>query len=117
MPLCGIAAAVAGAICSHHYGVIYVGAPLFAGQAVRLARTRRIDFPIVVAVGCSVLTLLFTFPLVRESRPILTISIPQSTTLLSKPTPHQTPYLTTTSPLALLVAYALVFYSVMWTVS
>ena len=62
LALAGIAAAMAGAIFSHHYGVIYVTLPLLAGEGVRAWQNRRIDLPVVGAMLAGAATLLITFP-------------------------------------------------------
>lgn len=58
----GVAASIAGAIFSHHYGLIYVGLPLLIGEGVRSWRGRRLDIPLIAASLLAAATVLITFP-------------------------------------------------------
>src|SRR5262249_18622275 len=49
LPLAGISLGIAGAIASHHYGVLHVGIPLAVGELVRLKQRRHLD----LAVGAA----------------------------------------------------------------
>jgi hypothetical protein len=60
--LAGITVAMAGAILSHHYGVIYVSFPLLCGEAARISQRRRLDLPILAAMAAGCTTLIFTIP-------------------------------------------------------
>jgi hypothetical protein len=60
--LAGIALCMAGAIFTHHYGVIYVTLPLAAGECVRAWQRRRIDYPVSAAMLSGALSLFLTFP-------------------------------------------------------
>jgi uncharacterized membrane protein len=60
--LAGIAVCTAGAIFTHHYGVIYVTLPLAAGECVRAWHRRRLDYPVFAAILAGALSLFLTFP-------------------------------------------------------
>jgi len=60
-----------GAICSHQYGVIYVLAPLAAGEVVRGLRRRRVDWRVTAAVAGGSLTICLTYPPVLRAQKIL----------------------------------------------
>jgi hypothetical protein len=70
--LAGITLSVAGAICTHQYGVIHTLCPLAAGEAVRSLRRRRIDPTVITAGATGALTVLLTFPpMFRGQKPLL----------------------------------------------
>jgi 4-amino-4-deoxy-L-arabinose transferase-like glycosyltransferase len=71
LPLCGVALGIAGAILSHHFGVIYVGLFLAAGETVRLVQRRRLDGGMIVAIAVGLSPLALTLPLARQSHVIL----------------------------------------------
>lgn len=83
--LAGMAAAIAGAIASHHYGVFHVGIPLALGEATRLVRQRRFDWPLYAAgvVGAAMLAL--TLPLIRQTNHVFLDLVSQSSTFAFKP--------------------------------
>lgn len=83
--LAGMAAAIAGAIASHHYGVFHVGIPLAFGEATRLVQRRRFDWPVYAGgiVGAS--TLAFTLPLIRQTGHAFLDLVSQSPTFAFKP--------------------------------
>jgi uncharacterized membrane protein len=60
--LVGVAVCMAGAIFTHHYGVIYVTLPLAAGECVRAWHRRKIDYPVIAAMLSGALSLFLTFP-------------------------------------------------------
>ena len=62
LALAGIAAGMAGAIFTHHYGVIYVTIPLATGECVRAWQRRRIDFPVLLSMMFGATALFITFP-------------------------------------------------------
>ena len=62
LALAGITASMAGAIFSHHYGVIYVTLPLLAGEGVRAWQRHRIDFAVFTSMLAGAATLIITFP-------------------------------------------------------
>jgi 4-amino-4-deoxy-L-arabinose transferase-like glycosyltransferase len=67
LPLCGITVGIAGAVLSHHFGVVFVGLLLGAGEATRLFQRRRVDRGIMLASVLGLMTLIITAPLARES--------------------------------------------------
>jgi hypothetical protein len=70
--LAGITLSVAGAIFSHQYGVIYTLCPLFAGEAVRSLRRRKIDLAVFAAGAMGALAVFLTFPpMIRAQKPLL----------------------------------------------
>ncbi len=70
--LCGIALSVAGAVFTHQYGVIYTLLPVFAGEAVRVFRRKRIDPLVLVAGAAGAMTVFLTFPpMLRGQKPLL----------------------------------------------
>lgn len=71
LPLCGITVGIAGAILSHHFGVIFVGLLLGAGEATRLIQRRRVDWGILLASVAGLTPLIITIPLARESHVLL----------------------------------------------
>ncbi|HTD56514.1 MAG TPA: hypothetical protein VK670_14085, partial [Silvibacterium sp.] len=72
MALAGIALSVAGAIGSHQYGVIYTLFPLFAGEAARTLRRRKLDLAVWIAGAVGSLTVFLTFPpMLRGQKPLL----------------------------------------------
>ncbi len=85
LPLCGVSIGVAGAILSHHFGVIHVGLFLAIGEAFRLLRSRRIDFAMLAAVAAGVTALGVTLPLARQSRILLGNAILQSPQFWARP--------------------------------
>jgi len=68
VPLTGLALGIAGAIASHHYGVLHVGIPLLCGEAVRLIRRRRLDWPVYVACAAGLSALALTLPFARRTQ-------------------------------------------------
>lgn len=85
-PIVGIAAGFAGAICSHHYGVIYIGVPLLAGEAVRWWKSRRLDTAVFCASATGVLVLPFTLRFVLQGpQPLVIAAIKQSSNFWARP--------------------------------
>lgn len=60
--LAGVAVCMAGAIFTHHYGVIYVTLSLATGECVRVWQRHKIDYPILAAMLFGTLSLFLTFP-------------------------------------------------------
>jgi len=85
VPLIGVALGVAGVIASHHYGVIYAGIALSFGEAVRLWKRRRIDFPLYAACAAGFLALAVTLPFARATRQVALVYTLASTTFWAKP--------------------------------
>lgn len=69
--LAGVSLGVAGAVVSHHLGIIQVGVFLAAGEAARLFRNRRLDTPVMLAVFIGLSPLIITAPLARQSHQTL----------------------------------------------
>ena len=85
-PLIGMALGTAGAIASHHYGVIHVGVPLMFGEAVRLLKRRRLDVPLYVAGAAGLSALAVTLPLAVATRRLLLTYVKRSASFWAKPT-------------------------------
>jgi hypothetical protein len=84
-PLAGVAAGVAGAVASHHLGVLNVGVPLLSGEAVRLVERRRLDFPMYAAGAAGLATMLFTAPFARESQRLMLRYLQHSADFWARP--------------------------------
>lgn len=69
--LCGMAVAIAGSILAHNIGVIEVGVPLLFGEAVRMWRTRRVDWPVLATGMAAIPALLVTIPMMRRTSELL----------------------------------------------
>lgn len=63
----GVGLGISGAILSHQYGILVVGLPLVAGEAIRSVRLRRIDTRLLAAGAIGVATILLTFPAMLRS--------------------------------------------------
>ena len=85
LPLAGLSLSLAGAILSHHYGLIQIGAFLAAGEITRMVRRRRIDWSLVAAVCLGLLPLIVTLPLIAQTRNLLDKPVLQSTNMWAKP--------------------------------
>jgi hypothetical protein len=85
-PLAGMVLGIAGAIASHHYGVIHVGIPLALGEAVRLFERRRPDFPLYAAGALGAATLALTLPLMFQTNQVLLNQVRDSPVFYGKPT-------------------------------
>ena len=83
--LCGVSSGLAGAILSHHYGVIHVGLFLLAGEVTRVIQRRRLDMLMLLSVAIGLLPLAFTVPLAHQSRLILGEAITRSPVFWAKP--------------------------------
>lgn len=83
--LAGMAAAIAGAIASHHYGVFHVGIPLALGEATRLIQRRRFDWPVYAAGIAGAAMLVFTLPLIQQTNHVFLDLVSQSSTFAFKP--------------------------------
>ena len=83
--LAGVAAAIAGAIASHHYGVFHVGIPLAFGEVTRLVQRKRFDWPMYAAgiVGAAVLVI--TLPLIHQTNGVFLDLVSRSPTFAFKP--------------------------------
>ena len=83
--LAGMAAAIAGAVASHHYGVFHVGIPLAFGEATRLLQRKRLDWPVYVAGAVGAAMMAFTLPLVQQTNKVFLDVVRQSPTFAFKP--------------------------------
>lgn len=63
----GLTLSLAIALCSHYFAIILF-APLIAGEIVRSANRRRVDWPIWTSFGVAATPLLFFLPLMRASK-------------------------------------------------
>jgi 4-amino-4-deoxy-L-arabinose transferase-like glycosyltransferase len=84
-PLIGVAAGIAGAIASHHYGVFHVGVPVVFGEAFRLAKRRRFDFPLYGAFAAGLSMLAVTAPFARETHRVMGDYVRESVSFWAKP--------------------------------
>jgi hypothetical protein len=71
LPLCGVSLGMAGAILSHHFGVVYIGVLLATGETARLIQRRRLDGWMVAANAAGLSPLVITLPLAHQSHVIL----------------------------------------------
>ena len=71
LPLCGVSLGMAGAILSHHFGVVYIGVLLATGETARLIQRRRLDGWMVAAIAAGLSPLVITLPLAHQSHVIL----------------------------------------------
>src|SRR5690606_16991151 len=62
-----LAAALGGAVGSHHYGLFQIVAPVAIGEAVRTIQRRRIDWGIALAGVVGLIPFALTYPLARAS--------------------------------------------------
>jgi len=85
IPLIGVAMGIAGAITSHHYGVFHVGVPLMFGEAVRLAKRRRFDFPLYCACAVGLSMIAVTAPFARETHRIMLNYVRDSVSFWARP--------------------------------
>jgi hypothetical protein len=84
-PLAGVAIGVAGAIASHYFGVFHVGVPLVCGEAFRLAKRRRLDFPLYCACAAGLSMLAVTMPFAGEMHRIMVDYVQGSVAFWAKP--------------------------------
>lgn len=71
LPLCGMTIGIAGAVLSHHFGVIFAGLMLGTGEAVRFYQRRRLDWRMLLAIAAGLLPLAITLPLAQRSHVLL----------------------------------------------
>ncbi len=83
--LAGVAIGVAGAVSSHYYGVFHVGAPLLCGEAVRLVRRRKPDWPLYLACAAGLTMLLTLIPFARVTYQLTGVYVRQSANFWAKP--------------------------------
>jgi len=85
LALAGITASMAGAIFTHHYGVIYVTLPLLAGESVLTWERRRIDFPVFAAMLAGAVSLIITIPPMLHGQAALLKAIKLSPVFWARP--------------------------------
>jgi hypothetical protein len=85
LPLCGVSIGIAGAVMSHHFGVVDVGWFLVAGEAVRFNRCRRLDGWMLAAIAAGLMPLVLTLPLAHQSQLLLGEPLAHSTNLAFRP--------------------------------
>jgi hypothetical protein len=81
----GVAVAMSAAIFSHHYGVIYVGLPLFAAELVRCWRDRKFHPEVIAAMCVAALSLFITFPPTLAGQAGLLKAVKQCPVFLFRP--------------------------------
>ncbi len=101
-PLCGVSLGLSGAILSHHFGVIDTGLFLAVGEALRAIQRRRIDCPMLMAIGAGLLPLAITLPLARQSHVLLGNPLLNDPHFWNKPNLGMLAYYIVTAPPALL---------------
>lgn len=87
LPLTGLALALAGAILSHHFGILHIGVFLLAGESVRALRRRRFDAPMMAAVAAGSTPLIITLPLAHRSGIVLGDAVRHSTNFWAHASP------------------------------
>ena len=83
--LTGVAAGIAGAVASHHYGIFHVGVPIGVGECVRLMRRRRLDFAMYAACAVGLSMLAVTLPFAAASHRVLLDSLQRSQSFWARP--------------------------------
>jgi len=86
LPLLGVAAGIAGAVASHHYGAVQVAVALVFGESVRIFEQRRLDIPLYCAAAAGLSMLVFTLPLVAAARHVMLDYVKQSPVFWARPT-------------------------------
>jgi hypothetical protein len=71
LALAGMVAGIVGSMMSHNIGIVEVGVPLLFGEAVRLYRTRRPDWPVLATALAAIPTIAVTLPMMRRTRDLL----------------------------------------------
>lgn len=85
LPLIGVAAGIAGAIATHHYGSVYVGITILSGEAVRIIQRRKLDIPLYCAAAAGLCMLAFTVPLAIASHRVMFDFVRESPVFWSRP--------------------------------
>jgi hypothetical protein len=83
--LAGMTVGIAGAIGSHHYGIFQVGLPLAVGEAVRLARRRRIDLALWLAGIAGLSAVATTIPFALQTNRLMLAYTRASSNFWGKP--------------------------------
>jgi hypothetical protein len=84
-PLAGVAAGIAGAVGSHHFGLLNIFLILATGEATRLHQRRRVDTALLTAIAVGLAPLAFTLPLAHRSRVLLGEAVFHSANFWAKP--------------------------------
>jgi 4-amino-4-deoxy-L-arabinose transferase-like glycosyltransferase len=66
--LFGLTLAIAGAMLTQHLGIVQLGFPILCGEAWRLHRTRRLDWPLYATFLIALPVLALTVPMMRRSQ-------------------------------------------------
>jgi hypothetical protein len=85
LPLIGVALGIAGAVFSHHFGVLQVGIPLLFGEGVRLWKRRRLDFPLYLACAAGLSTIALTVPFARQMNRVMFHYVHESANFWARP--------------------------------
>jgi 4-amino-4-deoxy-L-arabinose transferase-like glycosyltransferase len=85
LPLCGVAMGIAGAILSHHFGLVHVGLFLAAGEGARFIQRHRLDVWLLSAMVTGLAPLALTLPLAHISHTVLGEAVLHSTNFWAKP--------------------------------
>ena len=85
LPLTLMMCAIAGAIASHHYGVLHIGIPLATGEATRSAQNRRFDWQLIGACTFGAFMLVVTAPLICQTNRILLDQVREMPGFVHKP--------------------------------
>lgn len=80
-----LAVAIAGAVSTHHYGVIYTVTFLAAGEGVRLWQCRRVDVSMLAAICAGWSVLVWTIPFAQASQRQMLHYVAASQRFLFKP--------------------------------
>ncbi|HUD23862.1 MAG TPA: glycosyltransferase family 39 protein, partial [Acidobacteriaceae bacterium] len=73
LALAGMVVGIVGSILSHGIGILEVGVPLLLGEAVRLYRTRRPDWPVFTTALAAIPALAIILPMMRRTSNLLLI--------------------------------------------
>jgi 4-amino-4-deoxy-L-arabinose transferase-like glycosyltransferase len=85
LALCGVSLGIAGAILSHHFGVIHVGVMLGSGETARLIQRRRLDGWMLAFIAAGLTPLTLTVPMMRQSHLQLSEAIRHSPDFYGRP--------------------------------
>ena len=71
LALMGMVLAIVGSILSHNIGVVEIGIPLLFGEATRIWRTRRTDWPVLATAASAIPALVVTAPMMHRTSTLL----------------------------------------------
>jgi Dolichyl-phosphate-mannose-protein mannosyltransferase len=86
LPLFAVVLSIAGAVLSHHYGVIHVGLLLGAGETARLIQRRKLDGWMLASIVAGFSPLAITLTLAHQSSQLLGDPVRRSAVFWAKPT-------------------------------